>query len=279
MSSTRRQQPPAKGGKQPETGPRVPVFTPQIMGIVFLVLIIVAGVVFYKGFYEKKVQEIASLEDQIGKQKQNNDTYKRKAEMLPNAQTVRAIMDEKLEEVQPMFIMDQDEMREFLFYTFPDVLVRSNINPYGIIIDFEWNYTLPWWYDTPFETIPDWSPPDEGPSLFTWTYKSRNEDEKEPDPESIEPFGQPDTFIQALTIHLEEVPLTYEQLKRFISNLQKLFGGKLYTVHCFRNDSGEISGFLRVITLYEMDISIYMMNPTAGASGDMPEGMPGSETC
>ncbi len=276
MSSTRKQ-PPAKGKQtQQDTGPKQPLFTPQTVGIVFAILLVISVVVFYKGFYEKKVQEIAALEGQINTQQQSNETYKRKAAKLDTAQSVKGIMDQKLEEVQPFFIMDQDEMREFLFYTFPDVLVRSNIDPYSIKTEMEFLYKLPWYFDSPFETIPDWADPEEATDMFDWDYQARTEGEKEP--ETKEALGVPASFIQPFKIHLEEVPLTYEQLKRFIKNLQQ-HGGKLFTVHCFKNDSGSNAGFLRVTSNYEMELSVYFMNPTQAASGETPEGMPGSETC
>jgi len=126
MSSARKQ-PPAKGKQQVEAGPKQPIFTPRNVGILFGALLVISLVVFYKGFYEKKVAEIADLEGRINTQIQTNEALKRKAAKLDTAQKVKAIMEEKLEAVQYKFIKNQDEMREFLFYTFPDVLMASNV--------------------------------------------------------------------------------------------------------------------------------------------------------
>jgi hypothetical protein len=112
--------------------------------------------------------------------------------------------------------------------------------------------------------------------MFTWSYSQRNEGDKEP--EAPEILGLPEAFIQPLNIHLEEVPLTYEELRRFIRNLQQ-HAGILFTVHCFKNDSGKNAGFLRVTSEYEMDFTIYFMDPNKSATSDSPEGMPGTETC
>lgn len=277
MSSTRKQ-PPAKGQQkqQQDTGPRQPIFTPLNVGIVFGILLIVAAIVFWKGFAEPKNQEIASLDGQISKQIQDNETYKRQAAKLGEAQEIKAIMDQKIEEVRPKFLYDDDSMRVFFFETFPDILTRSNINPAAIKVETEWVYTLPWWFDSPFWTFPDWSIPSEGWDMFRWDYKSRSEGETAPETKGT--FGAPEVFIKPVKIHLEEVRLTYEGVQRFVESLQRR-SKVLITVHCFKNDAGENQGFLRVSSLYEIVLTIYQMNPEKPASGDNPEGMPGSETC
>lgn len=276
MSSTRNR-PPAKGqAKQPDTGPRQPIFTPLNVGIVFGLLLIIAAIVYWKGFAEPKNQEIASLDGQINTQIQQNETYKRKAAKLDEARDIKDIMTQKIEEVRPKFLYDDDSIRTFFFETFPDILTRSNINPFTVKIETEWVYSLPWWFESPFWTFPDWTFPSDGWDLFTWKYMARSEGEQAP--ESLGSFGAPDVFIKPLKIHLEEVVLTYEGLQRFVENLQRR-SNVLLTVHCFKNDSGENAGFLRTSSEYEIEITVYQMNPEKPASGDTPDGMPGSETC
>ncbi|MEP0813806.1 MAG: hypothetical protein HRF49_03960 [bacterium] len=276
MSSTRKQ-PPAKG--KPEAPIKQPIFTPQNMVILFGVLAVVFFLVFFKGFYQTKVKEIATLDDEITKQQELNATYQRKAAKLAEAEYIKEVMDEKLESVQFKFFKNQDDILEFFKTVLFDLLVRSNIDPYTIELDFDYEFVMPWYIDDPIETMPDWIDPDKVAELFSWKYISKPEgQDPSKKPEGGDAIGVPDTFIKPLPITIKKIRTTYEGMKRLIENMQR-GKGYLYTVHCFKNDSGENSGLLRVFTDFEMEITIYLMNPNQNATGDTPEGMPGAETC
>jgi|GEM_PF-1928982 len=274
MSSTRRPAEAAKtdkGRKPAERQPPKAVFTPTTVLIVFVVVIVVSLITYWKAVYAAKTAEIASVQSAIQQQVRQNEIYKKKAAMLAEAMKVNEVMDEKLESEKTYFIQGQEGVIDFfnnwfldLFWTVYEIDTASvevtGLQPFKVT-----------WKMMPMETLPkiesqDWLWP-----FFKWEY----EGEGTGTGEVAAPTGN---FLQPITITLDLTQVSYEHLRKIVQDLQTNWS-YLVTVHAFKS-TGDL-GYVWSIypkSDYSLVFSVHMMNPEGAASGDMPAGMPQDES-
>lgn len=264
MSSTRKQGAPAGKGKAPvERKPAKPVFTPLNVGIVLVLIILGAVGFFWKSIYIAKSAEIDTVNSQIETQKRQNEVYQKKAEMLPKAEQIKSLMTKKLEQEQHYFLKGQEDLMTFFGEWFLDELMGHGIFAATVEIEptikFKVSYAA-----SPIETLP---PLSEAIDLFEWEYIGEGTGDGKVNTKMPE-------FLSPLTITLTEFFMTYEEMKRFVKDLQQN-GTYFVTVHGFRNTGGDdnIYGF-RTTSKYELIFTVYFINPEGTTAGEAPPGMP-----
>ena len=266
MSSRRRE--PAAAAAAPkvaERKPPRPIFTPLNVGIVLVIIILVAIGVFWKSVYIAKTAEIDSINAAIERQRQQNEVYKKKAEMLPKAEKLNAVMDKKLQSEQKYYLAGQGDIIPFFEEWFLDILMSNGI--YVAKVETEPSeivFKLSWLME-PVETLP---PIQDAVDMFKWEYVGEGSGTGE----VAEKYPN---FLEPLTIHLSEFTMTYEDMKRFVKALQT-DATYMVTVHGFSNKSEEEESFygFRTVSPWETKFTVYFMNPEGMTSGDVPPGMP-----
>ncbi len=265
MSSTPKKEAPAKRPPA-ERKPPKPIFTPLNVGIVLAIIILVSIGVFWKSVYIAKTAEIDTLNARIQQQKRTNEVAKKKAAMLPTAKELNAVMDKKLEDEQRFFLKGQDDIVSFFEEWFLDILLNHDIYTATVgvepDIEFKVSYKM-----NPIETLP---PIQDAVSLFKWKYIGEGTGTGEVSTRMA-------NFLEPMHIKLSEFAMTYEQLRRFIRNLQT-DATYFVTVHGFKNTGADENVYsFRTISTYEMYMTVYFMNPEGMVSGEVPAGMPGDK--
>jgi len=257
---------PGPAGAAPERKPPKPIFTPLNVGIVFVIIIVVSIALFWKSVYTAKTAEITTIQSETASVRRQNEVYRKKAEMLPKAEQINKVMDDKLQEEQKYFLRGQDELVDFFEEWFLDVLMTNGIYSATVEIKPEIVFKVSWLMD-PIETLP---PLENAVDLFKWEYIGENTG-------TGEVVQRYPNFLEPLTIKLSDFTMSYEQLKRFVENLQT-DSTRMVTVHAFQNSGGDDNTYsFRTFSVYELVFTVYFMNPEGTTSGEVPPGMPGDE--
>jgi len=240
--------------------------------IVFVVIIVVSLLTYWKAVYAAKTAEIASVKSSIQQQIRQNEIYKKKASMLAEATKVNEVMDEKLKTDQKYFILGQQGVIDFFDNWFVDLFWRNpNIDRMSIEIKPDQIFTISWKMK-PMQTLPDIQGAEEALwKFFKWEYVGEGTGTGE--------VGAPSgNFLEPLTITLDLANTSYEELRKFIEELQTN-RSYLVTVHAFKNsgDSDNVYSY-RTRSKYTLVFSVHTMYPEGVASGDVPAGMPKDES-
>jgi len=281
MSAARKPTAPPKGkpgGAAPErkaAAPKGPIFTPQVVAVIFIIIIIIGIAVFYTSVYQKYNNEMKTIQGQIDTSTNNIATYKKKIGKLDIATAVNKALREKLVTLDYLFLVDQNSMLPFFEDTLFPIIDASRVMQRGGVMKLEsqeYTYQLNMAMN-PMATLPR--------SFFdnpqsTFKVKYTGESNGQPATEPLK--TTPNTFLQSYWIKLSEFRGTYEDVKDFISDLQKT-RHQIITVHCIKNEEGKNAYSYRTVSTWTMMLTVYFINMEASASGDDPPDPPGSKTC
>jgi hypothetical protein len=266
------QQRKGKPGPEKKAAPG-PVITPQVLGIVFG-LILIAGVIYYVTQVNKITEKESSIQSQISTQEGLIKTYKTKGAKLEEAINLNNALREKLDMLDYLFLQDQSSILPFYENTLLPLIDSGTLRmgkieplePYN----FEINMAM-----EPFNTIPSIGGIEKPESQFTISYTPEQGGTPVEEPITTTPKD----FLTPYSIKLKEFVGTYSDCKKFIEKLQTDRNAKMITVHCLKNDDSKSSGLYRITTSWDLVITVYFMNPEVNASGDQPPGLPGSQKC
>lgn len=249
----------------------VQLFTPQAIIVVFLIILVVGGALYFQLVYRSMRQQIQKYIDDTATQKRTNEQLQKQASLLPQAIEVRKLMEDKLVDFTKFFLVNQFDVIPFFTTYLPDALDVAGINqPYKIKVSYVFKMSSE---GTPFETLPmNIEDPEKS---FTWQYTGKAEKGKgSPD----EQYGQPSTFLEGLTFTISDMNCTYEELQKAIRYMQ-MRSTYVLTVHCFKNDEQKNVYLYRTWSSWTTIITVYFMNPKAPAAGDDPPVPPESQAC
>ncbi len=264
MSSVRRGASPKARPGPGERPPRKPIFTPVNVGIFFAGIVIVGVGIYIPMVHRATTAEIANIKNEIEKQKQQAEIFRKKAQMLPKAEELDKVMASKIKDEQKYFLHTQREIIPFLNDWLADLFNRYGW-PEKLEIDPKLSFKISWLME-PYETVAD-------PSiqrlldLFEWEYIGEGSGSGEVT-ETLPNFLEPITF-KAIGIRMR-----YEDLRDMIRDLQT---NKTYhvTVHAFKNSESDNEYLLvRTRSKYDLLFTVYFMNPEGMVSGEKPPGMP-----
>jgi hypothetical protein len=270
-----------KGGRpagppQEKKAPAGPVLTPQVLGVIIFVLLVIGVSMYYTMVIKKSNETKATISSNITTAQTNAQTYEKKGKKLEIARKLNTAVRDKLKTVAYMFMTDQNSVIPFWEDEFFPILDSSNLTPSGdskIWVEeytFQINMAM-----TPFETLPPSTLFENAEDTFPIQYHG----EKGGVPETEPIDTRPGTFLTPYQIKLEKFVGTYEDVKDFIEDLQVKQNKSLYTVHCFKNDEAENFGLIRTFSAWDIALTVYFINLDSGASGDQPPAPPGSESC
>lgn len=275
MSSQRKPQ--GRPGPAPERKAAAgPVVTPQVLGVIYLVIIIIGVAVYWTNVVKKSADDKIALESAINTANKNHDVYQAKKTMLPVAQELNKTVRQKLEEVQYMFLSDQTSMVPFWLDDFYPLLEKSGLGSgenTKFKVDkytFHMNMAM-----APFETLPASNFFEDPVAAFPVEYHG----EKDGKPTDVPMDTRPGSFLFAYNIEMQNFVGTYKQVHDFIEDLQKNKDRKFYTVHCMANKKDKNVYSYRTITEWTISFTVYFCNPEASASGDAPPALPGASKC
>lgn len=266
------------GGPGPERKAAVkgPVVTPQALGIVFFLIIVVGVIVFWQMVVVKFNNQITTLNNTINQTRSQIETYKKKGSMLTEAKDVNSAIREKLNTLDYLFLVDQDSIVPFFEDTLLPLISTSQLRPTAdskLEVDkyiFKINMAM-----EPFNTLPSSTLFENAEDVFGIEYQG----EKDGQPVDTVLNTQPPAFLTPYQIKMTKFGGTYENVKQFIEDIQTKRNAVLITVHCFKNDKSENYGLYRTMTVWDIVMTVYFMNPEAQASGDNPPDPPGAKTC
>ncbi|MCB1185988.1 hypothetical protein KDL29_02380 [bacterium] len=274
---------PRRGAAPPpeQNAPKQPLLTPQVLGVVFLVLIIVAAV-FVNSHKNKLTNEIAGLEGKKNNLQTQIDTYRKKGAKLETAKRVKLALNQKLGTLDYLFLQNQDDVIPFWEDTFSPLVLQSGYlqitGESKILVDqYEYSINMAM---TPFETIPRGNLIENGPDIFPIIYYP--ESNGNPVTEVLK-TGQ-SSFLTPYNITLEKFGGTYEDVMRFVRSIQqgtsRKMTDKLFTIHCIKTDGDpDNSSFIRRGQTWTIRMTVYFINPEKAASGDAPPDPPGAYSC
>lgn len=281
MSSAPSGQQPKQQAKGAQAGPppekkqaKGPVVTPQALGILFGIILIVGIAVYYFMVIKENTEKQDQLRGQITQTESQIQTYKKKGARLQDAISLNTALREKLNMLDYLFLQDQGSILPFYENTLLPLIESSTLEMGTIepleVYNFRINMAM-----SPFNTIPAVGGIEEPQNQFTISY----EPEQGGTPTETPVTTSPSSFLTPYSLRLTEFSGTYEDVIKFVRKLQTDRNARLITVHCIRNDEGNNSTFYRTSTTWDMVITVYFMNPEQNASGDMPPSPPGSQTC
>lgn len=277
MSSARR--PPGRPGapapERKQAAAKGPVVTPQVLGILFGIILVVGLIAFYQGVVVKFSNSLKNLGTQKASTQTEIATYTKKSGRLEEAKSLNIALRKKLSNLDYMFLVDQDSVLDFFDTVFFPIIEASPLGRRGggkIECDpfiYQINMAM-----NPFDTIPSgyFEKPEN-------TFKMKYIGEQGGAPTEQPLNTQPTEFLKPFKITMKEFSGTYQELEKFIRDLQTKKDNKVMTVHCFKNDKGKNAGVFRTVTQWTLVISVYFMNPDSAATGDDPPGLPGTATC
>ncbi len=279
MSST-----PRKGAAPPpeQSAPKQPLITPQVLGVVFLILII-AFAVWTNSHKNKLNNEIARLENSKTTLQAQIDTYIKKGGKLETAKRVKHALNEKLGTLDYLFLQTQDDMIPFWEDTFAPLVLQSGYlqrtaDSAITVDDYSYNINMAM---TPFETIPAGGIPiEDKPSRFPLVYLP----ESNGNPITTPIDSRQSSFLHPYNITLEGWYGTYEDVMRFTRSIQqgtsRKMTDKLFTIHCIATDGDpDNSSIIRRAQTWTIRMTVYFINPEKAASGDTPPDPPGAYSC
>jgi len=265
------------GGPPPERkAPAGPVFTPQVLGVLYAIALIILVAVFWVKVVNTNVAQQQADDARKQQADANIATYKKKGSKLEIAKQVNTTVATKLKNTSYMFLTDQTSVLPFWEDVFFPLLRASNltwsdqtkikVDPYT----FKLNMAM-----SPFNTLPHSGLFDDAVKIFPIHYDPEQGGVPIEEPiDTMEP-----AFLTPYTITLEKFNGTYEQVKRFVKELQVKQNKTLFTVHCFKNDEQSDFFGYRTTSDWTIVLTVYFINPEATASGDSPPGLPGASSC
>ncbi|MDQ3023502.1 MAG: hypothetical protein M3R04_03820 [bacterium] len=265
------------GGPPPERkAPAGPVITPQVLMVVYFLLVVVAVAMYWNMVIKANNEKQAAADSRAKAAEANIKTYKMKGGKLEIAKRLNKTVSEKLKDTAYMFLTDQSSVIPFYEEVFFPVLFSAG---FGVTDEtqikvqkytFKVNMAM-----NPFNTIPPSRLFDNSTDAFSVSY----EPEQNGTPTEVPLDTRPTDFLTPYEIKLIKWQGSYEDVKRFVRNLQLRQNKTLFTVHCMKNaEDANIYGY-RTITSWDITLSVYFINPEANASGDVPPGLPGSSSC
>jgi hypothetical protein len=240
------------------------------------VILIIAAVAYVQMVIKTNTEKQQAATSRISAADANIKTYKTKGAKLEIADKLNVTVKEKLKDTAYMFLTDQNSVIPFWQETFVPVLDSSQLSvgeDSKIKVDkytFQINMAM-----SPFSTLPSSRLFDDIANLFPIHY--------EPEQGGVpveEPLAtmKPD-FLTPYNITLEGFIGTYEDVQRFVRTLQVRQDKTLFTVHCFKNKEDKNAYGFRTSSEWTIKLTVYFINPEAGASGDTPPGLPGANSC
>lgn len=266
---------PGKPGPAPERkapGTKGPVVTPQVLGIIVALILIIGGVAYWQTVVVKFNTRRQELTSQMASYETNIKTYKTKIAKLPAATEVNLALREKLGTLDHLFLQDQSSIIPFFETELLPILDSSRLNGWVVKVQeytFEINMAM-----SPFTTLPSHYV-EEPQDIFKMKYFGEQNGKAPEGPRDT----RPTSFLKGYSVSFEECIGTYEDVQEFIKDIQQNNKIKLITIHCIKNDEGENVRFFRTSSKWNIQATIYFMNPEAAATGNDPPDPPGSKTC
>jgi len=284
MSRVRKPSGPAAGaprkpgapGPERKAAPKGPVVTPQALGIVFFLILVIGVIVFWQMVVVKFNNQMITLNNTITQTQGQIQTYESKGKMLPEAKEVNTAIREKLRTLDYLFLQDQDSVVPFFEDILIPIIATSKLRATAdtkLEVDkytFKINMAM-----DPFNTLPASRLFENAQDIFGIDYLG----EKEGVPVDKVLDTRPPNFLFPYTIKMTKFAGTYENVKDFIDDVQTRRNAVLITVHCFKNNKSDNYGLYRTVTTWDLSMTVYFMNPEAQASGDNPPDPPGAKTC
>lgn len=253
-----------------------PVVTPQALGIVFGLILVIGIPVFYSNVIKKQQDEIAAIRANISTQQGLVQTYQKKGAKKNEADKLNKALKQKLSTLDYLFLEDQSSVLPFYETTFFPLLNGSNLRPTAdskiTVTPYTFRINMAM---RPYETLPGSALFENADDVFGIAYIP--EQNGNPWEEPID--TRPGVFLEPYDIRMEGFAGTFADVKRFIESLQDKSNDKLITVHCLKNDEGKNSGGFRTSTQWEIAMTVYFINPEMAASGDAPPSPPGANSC
>jgi hypothetical protein len=253
-----------------------PIITPQALGILFGLILVIGIPVFYSNVIKKQQEEIASIKSQIAAKESEISTYRKKGAKRDEADRLNNALKQKLSTLDYLFLEDQLSLVPFYEQTFLPLLTNSNLQftedskLEAPAYTFRVNMAM-----RPFETIPGSVLFEDPAALFKIAY----EPEQGGVPVEVPLDTRPSAFLEPYDIKLSGMAGTYNDVKNFIKDVQSRNNDKLITVHCVKNVKDKNAYGFRTQTQWTLQFTVYFMNPEQAASGDSPPGAPGSKSC
>jgi len=278
MSSTPKKGAPAGPPKPERKAAAGPVITPQVLGIIFGIIIVIGVVVYIQMVVVKYNNDIQSLNNEISGLDQRIRTYQTKQGKLDQARDLNVALREKLSLIDYLFLYNQDSVLPFFEETLLPIIEGGELQVLTgeSLIEIEKPYTFMInMAMSPFATIPrSVLFGDDPEGVFPIEYVG----EKNGQPIDTVLDTQPSAFLHPYHISLVDFAGTYEDVEKFISRIQTAEDDVLMTVHCVKSD-GDPWGLYRSYSKWTIRLTVYFMNPEASANGDNPPDPPGSKTC
>jgi len=253
------------------------VVTPQVLAIVFGIILVIALVVYYQMVVARYNRELSETESNIVATQTRISTYQLKQSKLEEARAVNVALREKLNLIDYLFLYNQDSVLPFYEETLFPMIMGSRLTttdstaivpsePYT----FQINMAM-----APFNTLPRSQWFENAVDLFPIEYHG----EVNGSPTDSPLNTQPNKFLTPYEVTMVDWVGTYEDVQDFIEHVQTARDDILVTVHCLRNNSSDNIGIFRTYTTWTIALTVYFMNPEESAQGDNPPGLPGSMSC
>lgn len=267
---------PAKDNKE-KKAVQGPVVTPQALGILFGLVLVIGIPVFISNFIKKEQDAIAGIKSQIASKESEISTYRKKGGKKDEADRLNKALKEKLSTLDYLFLEDQASLVPFYDTTFFPLLNGSNLEAGAeaklTVTEYTFRINMAM---KPFDTLPSSGFFEDAASIFKTAY----EPEQGGVPIEVPLDTRPTAFLQPYDIKLEGFRGTYTDVKRYVASLQSKSNDKLITVHCIKSASKDKrSGTFRTEHEWTIHMTVYFINPEQPANGDAPPSPPGSKTC
>ena len=267
----------AQAGPPPERKtPAGPVITPQILGIVFGVILLVGIIAYYQMVTVKYRNELSALTASVSQKQQTIDTYTKKGALKDEADEVNKTLKAKLGSLGYLFLEDQNSVIPFWESTFLPMILNGALQPGPNTIitvqDYKFYINMAM---NPFQSLPQTGLIDNMSKFFPIEYQGERDGVPTDDPLDT----TPNQFLMPYTIEVEGLRGTYENAMKFVETVQRSKADEFITVHCIKNDEKESFGLFRTTTEWTIIFTVYFMNPEAQATSPDPPGLPKSESC
>jgi hypothetical protein len=278
MSSRRNAAGKPPAGPPPERkAPAGPVITPQVLMVVYFLLVAIAVGVYWNSVIKANQEKQAAADSRAKAAQANISTYKKKGAKLEIARRLNKTVGEKLKDTAYMFLTDQSSVIPFWTEVFWPVVMETGrfsfVDESALKADkyaFKINMAM-----NPFNTVP--------PSQFFENIQDffpiQYEPEQNGTPTEVPLDTRPSDFLTPYNIKLIKFVGTYEDVKKFVRDLQLRQNKTLFTVHCMKNFEDTNGYGYRTFTQWDIALTVYFINPEAAANGDTPPGLPGSSSC
>lgn len=253
-----------------------PVITPQVLAIVFGIILVIGLIVYYQMVVANFNKQLSDTESAKAATQQRIKTYQLKQSKLDEARQVNVALREKLNLIDYLFLFNQDSVMPFYENTLLPIISGSRLTTKDSTVieadpyTFQMNMAM-----APFNTLPHSLWFEDVLTSFPIEYHG----EKGGVPTDSPLNTQPTSFLTPYNITMVDWVGTYEDVKDFIEHLQTARDDILVTVHCLKNDSSDNYGVFRTYTPWTIALTVYFMNPEETAQGDNPPALPGASSC